>query len=470
MAEHESLNQVVDGGFCSGCGACAYVLGAKMQLNAYGEYLPELPAADDPAGATTPTAEMACPFLRPDLSEDRLAKDRFDDGASHDPYIGYHVATYGGYVREGSFRPSGTSGGMGTWIGVELLKRGMIDGVIHVKPVESRKENGPFFNYAISRTENEIREGAKTRYHVIEISEVMSVVREHPGRYLFIGIPCLCKAVRRLQMIDPVIAERIVFVASLVCGHLKSVNWTLSLGWGMGIRPRKLATFQYRMKGKGIPARAYVFQGTDMAGNTVQKNSAEIVGGKFNAGALMLKACDYCDDVVGEVADITIGDAWLPKFDKDSSGTNLIIVRSKALHKVLLEAGDRGGVQLEAITAKEAADSQVGGFRHRREGLSYRLQKAREQGEWIPGKRVEPGSVKLSKTRRRIYEERLQCARRSREAFKDALEKNDYACYVKTMKTPFGRLRRIELRSSFFRIVCRRIRKLFVLSRGGRRK
>lgn len=461
MAANDSLHQVVDGGYCSGCGACAYVLDAKMHLNAYGEYLPELPEDHDPAGAKTTHAETACPFLRPDLSEDQLAENRFEGEGSHDPYIGYHIATYGGSVKEGSFRESGTSGGMGTWIGVELLKRGLIDGVIHVKPVAVREEEGPFFHYAISRTEKEIREGAKTRYHVIEISEVMSLVREHPGRYLFVGIPCLCKAVRRLQMIDPVIAERIVFVVSLVCGHLKSVNWTLSLGWGMGIHPRKLATFQYRMKGKGIPSRAYVFQGIDLAGDRVQKNSAELVGGKFNAGALMLKACDYCDDVVGEVADLTIGDAWLPKFDKDSRGTNLVIVRSKVLHNVLLEARVRRAIQLEAITAKEAADSQVGGFRHRREGLSYRLQKAREQGEWVPVKRVEPGSVELSKTRTRIYEERRQVARLSRDAFKDALEKNDYAWYVRKTKKHFRRLRRLELRSSFFRILCRRIRKLF---------
>jgi coenzyme F420-reducing hydrogenase beta subunit len=375
-------------------------------------------------------------------------------------------------VKQNDFRTSGTSGGMGTWIGAELLRRGMIDGVIHAKAVDASQTDGAFFKYEISRTEDSIREGAKTRYHVLEMSDVMAEVRERPGRYLFIGVPCFCKAVRRLQKVDSVINERISYVVSLVCGHYKSLNWTRSLAWGAGVHPHDLAAFQYRTKGPDIPARAYVFRATAKDGNTVQKDSAEVVGGKFNAGAMMLNACDYCDDVVGETADLTIGDAWLPQFDINQGGTNLLIVRNREIEDVLKLAKEQDRISLEVISAKEAIDSQSGGFRQRREGLSYRLLKAQKEERWVPVKRIEPGSIALSGARRRIYDERVRCASLSRESFKVALEKDDYGYYTRTMGEAFKRLRTIELRSSFFRILKGRIerilQKLKLKIKGGR--
>jgi coenzyme F420 hydrogenase subunit beta len=460
MSKNISIEQVVSGGYCSGCGACAYQNKTKMQLNAHGEYQPEIYDRESASHAQISKATTSCPFLRPDLNEDVLGKEHFGSVAVHDPYIGYHLSTYGAYVKSGDYRKSGTSGGMGTWIGSELLRRGMIDGVIHAKAVDPNDGDGAFFKYEISLTESAIREGAKTRYHVLEMSEVLAQVREQPGRYLFIGVPCFCKAVRRLQKIDPVIRKRIAYVVSLVCGHYKSLNWTLSLGWGTGVHPNDLSAFQYRTKGIDISSRAYVFRATTRDGRVLQKDSAEVVGGKFNAGAMMLNACDYCDDVVGETADLTIGDAWLPKFDVNQGGTNLLIVRNRAIENLLLEARDSDCIHLEAITAEEATDSQSGGFRQRREGLSYRLLKAKNEGRWAPEKRIEPGSIPLSRVRRSIYDERVRCASLSRNAFKEALDKNDYGYYVKTMEKAFKQLRAIEIRSSFFRILKGRLERI----------
>ena len=64
-------------------------------------------------------------------------------------------------------------------------------------------------------------------------------------------------------------------------------------------------------------------------------DSAEAVGGKFNLGAMMLNACNYCDDVVGETADISIGDAWLPKYSFDWRGKNLLVLRNTVLSELI---------------------------------------------------------------------------------------------------------------------------------------
>lgn len=446
------IKDVVDNNYCVGCGACAYLSRSSMELNRYGEYQPELEqhAAGD-------EVEAACPFLKPELNEDVLANEFFDSQHPKHDGIGTYIQCYGARVCSSEIREAGTSGGVGTWIALALLRQGLIDGVIHAKAVKREDAAAPFFKYAISRSEDAIREGAKTRYHVMEMSGVMEEVRNTPGNYLFIGVPCFSKAVRRLQKLDPVIRERVRYVVSLVCGHYKSVNWTLSLGWSADIDPVDLSAFQYRCKGPGIDARAYVFKAFAKDGRVNQKDSTTVTGGKFNSGAMMLNACDYCDDVVGETADLTIGDAWLSKFAHDPGGTNLLIARSDELHSVLLQGEADKEVELYPISPNEAVRSQSGGFRQRREGLSHRLAKAKQAGRDAPVKRVQPGAIKLSPLRAKIYDLRHECSKLSRELFVEALESNSYEVYEERMSPNFRKLRKLEVVSSFWRAASKRI-------------
>lgn len=431
------LAPVLENDCCSGCGACACVAEATMELDDYGAYRPQAVDAQGPEPPDAARVSEACPFLHPELDEDALAAPRFAEHAKYDASLGHHHRIFAAHTIEGAYREHGTSGGVGTWLGDELLRRDLIDGVIHVKPSERSGPDDAFFRYAISRSAEEVRQGAKTRYHVVEVSRVMEEVRRIPGRYLFVGVPCLCKAVRRLQRLDPIINERIVFAAALICGHLKTVHWTRSLAWGGGIHPDRIDKFQYRTKGPGIPARAYVFRaeaGDGRQPEAAQVDAGRVTGGKWNTCAMMLNACDHCDDVVGETADLTIGDAWLPRFTKDPNGHNLLVARNPTISEVLESAAAQGRLFLDPVSAEEAAASQSGGLRHRREGLSYRLQKEMDAGKWVPTKRVAPGSVAVSEERARIYDARSAYAARSKEAFLEALNADEYEIYEQAMR------------------------------------
>lgn len=443
------LGKIVDFGYCSGCGACTYNSDISMQLNEFGEYIPKFAEGVE----LSPSLDRICPFLSPDLNENFLAEERFGSSATFHPEIGYYRRAFGAFVKEKDFRNKGTSGGIGTWLGVELFKLGLIDGVIHAKRSIRENEDDPFFKYGISKDVQSIREGARTRYHVLEMSDVLEQVKTTPGRYLFIGVPCFCKALRRIQRFDPIISERIPYVISLVCGHYKSMHWSLSLGWAVGIPPDEMSEIDYRIKGPNIPSRSYVFRAKGGMNNVVECESGKVVGGKFNSGAMMLKACEYCDDVVGETADLTIGDAWLPKFDIHNGGTNLLVTRNPEIEEIILKANTEDRIDLREISADEAARSQSGGFRQRREGLAYRLWKAEQDDVWVPEKRVRPERKNIGKLRRKIYDERSRVAAISKLAFKDALANRSYFDYSNSMKKAFGRLRQLEICSSFLRIV-----------------
>ena len=445
-----TIKEVFDGGYCVGCGACAYATNTKMVINKYGEYQPEIIKKGLEAYRANTNIEKVCPFLSPELNENVLGEKFLDGKDNFSDKIGFYNTVLAGHVSEKGFRKNGTSGGTGTWIGAELLRLGHINGVIHVKKSNRKEYSDPFYKYDISRTQKEVLDGAKTKYHVVEVSEVLQLVKDNPGKYLFIGVPCLIKAIRRIQLVDSVIKDSLPFLVSLVCGHFKSINWTLSLGWSKGIHPKELSGFQYRTKGDGIPARKYVFRAHKKE-EVIQQDASKVTGGKFNQGALMLSACNFCDDVVGETADLTIGDAWLPQFEADDNGTNLLIVRNKLIQKVFSDARNEGRMTLVDITEKDAINSQSGGFRQRREGLSHRLSKKQESGEWFPEKRIKPNEFSVSLLRKMIYTNRAEVSQLTRKTFVEALEKDDYSIYQNTVETKIKKLMKLELSSIFFK-------------------
>ncbi|MDX1834872.1 coenzyme F420 hydrogenase/dehydrogenase beta subunit N-terminal domain-containing protein [Escherichia coli] len=63
--------------------------------------------------------------------------------------IGYYHGLFAGYANEGTYRDNGSSGGLTTWLLVELLKNNMIDGVIHVGKSKSSEQ---IYSYTISES------------------------------------------------------------------------------------------------------------------------------------------------------------------------------------------------------------------------------------------------------------------------------------------------------------------------------
>jgi len=452
------LKNVIDNNYCVGCGACAYLSNSKMIINEYGEYIPE----EDVIHVTNEDLSTVCPFLSPDLNEDILSKKLYESTNSYDKELGYYLDTFAAYVKEENFRQNGTSGGTTTWIISELFKRGLVDGVIHVKENNRNNISDPYYKYGISYTLDEIKTSSKTRYHVIEMSKVLSEIKNNGKKYVFVGVPCMIKTIRRLQLIDKNLKDSIPFTISLVCGHMKSINWSLSLSWAAGIHPIDSTKIQYRTKGENIPARAYVYKVEDINKKVIQKDSALVAGGKYNAGALMLKACEYCDDVIGETADLTIGDAWLPKFEADDNGTNLLVVRNKKILEILKDADEKNRIELIQITKDEALKTQTGGYKQRREGLSYRLEREIKKGNWVPTKRIKPNQFSISSSRKKIYNDRSRVTSISRELFKEALEKNNYDSYNNEVTKLTKELRRKEIMNSLPKLLLNKFQRIIL--------
>ena len=411
------IAQVVREGYCVGCGACSISSGGRvrLQLDADGVMRAR---ADDESVLTNPALSATCPFGDAAMNEDRLGDILYPSAAAH-PELGRYLDTWAAHVTDGGFRERGSSGGMGSWILERLLALEEVDAVVHVAEAPAP---GALFAYRISTTMEQVRAGAKSRYYPITLAEVVQQVKARPGRYAFTGVPCFIKAVRLLAKADPEFAPSVAYCIGLVCGHLKSAGFAEFLAWQMGVPPTALSRFDFRVKMPGRAANRYGASAHGAIGGHVidaVAPMAQLYGQDWGMGLFKLKACDYCDDVVAETADLTVGDAWLPRYVQDSGGTNLVIVRHERLRALLTQAKDQGLLHIEPLSPEEAVQSQASGFAHRREGLAFRLARADEAGIWRPLKRVQAATGQ-SKTFIRRHELRIQLARESHAAFLEA--------------------------------------------------
>lgn len=428
---------VIDGGYCIGCGGCAAVANSpiRMQADEFGRL--QAVVGDAAAGASRATVTPVCPFSDAAADETLIATELFAaTDSTFDSRVGWSRGLWAGYVAEGDFRAQGSSGGMGNWLAAELLRRGMVDAVAHVKP----DTDGRLFGFSISRNLEELMRGAKSRYYPIEMSAILRHMRETPGRYALVGVPCFVKAARLQAMQDPVIRERLRFTIALVCGHLKSERFAGMFAWQMGLHPDRVATVDFRVKNDSGRANQYSIRvtGEDGAGAAFDKTrqNKDFFGYLWSHGFFKYRACDYCDDVMGETADVTVGDAWLPAFVNDARGTNIVVARNPDMARIVQDGIADGRLSLNEISVEDAARSQDAGLRHRRLGLSVRSARAIRQGRWVPPKRVLPGSDRLSRRQRWVYVIREMMSERSHRAFRQALAGNDFRIFARIM-TPY---------------------------------
>jgi hypothetical protein len=128
--------------------------------------------------------------------------------------------------------------------------------------------------------------------------------------------------------------------------------------------------------------------------------------GDWGAGFFQSPACDACDDVVAETADVAFGDAWVEPHASEPRGTNVVVVRAPAVLALIEAARADGRLALAPVSADFVAQTQAAGLRHRREGLAYRLTWRWRWRGLQPVKRVAPQAHGLPLRRRLVYRAR----------------------------------------------------------------
>ncbi|MGQ7262231.1 Coenzyme F420 hydrogenase/dehydrogenase, beta subunit C-terminal domain [Vreelandella sp. V005] len=439
---YQALNEnVIINGFCIGC-AVLEQSPFKINMDEYGQYKARL---SKPTGSLEAEVnyEKLCPFGDGSPNETELAKERFESVCNNNIEVGYYNGVFAGHVSEGSFRKLGSSGGMCTWMLNELLEQDLVDYIVHVKSeIEIGDFNSLSFSYQVSESLKDTKLGAKSRYYPIEMSKVLRKIRNSPGRYAVIGLPCFIKSIRLLQKQEPVLEECIKFCVGLVCGHQKSARYAERLAWQVDIDLSELQSIDFRVKDLNQPVNRY---STSVKGNkeekTVQTN--QLIRTDWGGGAFKYKFCDFCDDVFAETANVVLGDTWLSEHVEDSEGTNIVITRNSALNTLVENALNNERLLLDRVSIEQAIKSQDVGLRHRKVGIVHRLDLEQRTTKWVPSKR-EPIKMGIEPNYERKKQKlRMKLRALSHESFSQATNKKELNFYLSQMKPVILKYKRL---------------------------
>ncbi|TCB46547.1 coenzyme F420 hydrogenase [Acinetobacter terrestris] len=372
-----NIDSIVKNNLCTGCGVCISEdksNRAKMVWNNEGFLVPLLDRK-----SSQDEMIKVCPFSLNQKNEDELGdiflKER--DNQYQDK-IGYYYSLYAGYSKE--FRKTSSSGGIATYVFKMLLEYKIVDNLFIVKEVDGE------YAYQFFSNIEEITQISKTRYTPVTLEKLFQEISEIEGTVAVSGVACFVKAIRLKQMYNPKLKEKIKFVVGIICGGLKSKYYTDYLAQEAGC-DSEYSYAQYRVKNEQSYALDYRFSCEEKLNKRIHMVEMRSLGDMWGTGLFKSNACDFCDDVVTELADISLGDAWIDPYNKNGLGNSIIITRTKVAENLIQEGLNEKYLVLERVIEEEILLSQSGSFNHRHKGLLYRIEHASKNGKISPKKR-----------------------------------------------------------------------------------
>ena len=389
------FGKIIANNLCVGCGLCVYSCtdnALKMDWDDNGFLVPQLEKNCNNNGACL----IACPFNpnpEPELfTEDEISNIFLSNTSNSNNQIGRFNAIYAGYSNE--FQYTSSSGGIATYIIDELFDQNKIDFVITVR---NSNQEGNHFEYSIIKSKSDLRITSKTKYFPVTLANALQEIDKIDGKFAIVGVGCFIKAIRIAQYHNPILKEKIVFTIGIICGGIKSRFFTEYLAGKAGVERNNIVSPEFRIKDIKSTANDYYFgckDNTNKQNHTIKMLS---MGDMWGTGLFKANACDFCDDVTTELADISLGDAWLEPYIKDGKGTNVIVTRSKLAQNIILQGLNNNQLSVENLSLDRFLLSQQGSFNHRQKGLATRKRISWVNGYITPPKRnIENANVSFA--------------------------------------------------------------------------
>lgn len=384
------FDSVVKQDMCIGCGACLYSSSNDNLVMSWNKEGFLNPTSETPENESEESLKV-CPFNPfPDKevrTENEIAKIFLNDAPNRHLRVGHYYSTYVGYSNK--YRLTSSSGGMATYLIDQLLNKNIVDAVVTVK-----EGKDSFYEYSVIRSTDELISTSETKYYPVTLGTVINQLKTSNERFAIVGIACFIKSVRLLQFYHPELKEKIKFTIGIICGGVKSKFFAEYLADKSGVSSNQFSKPQFRIKDHNSSASDYSFGCKDTKGelHTIKMKK---VGDMWGSGMFKNNACDFCDDVTTELADISLGDAWLNPYNQDGKGTNVMVTRSKLAEKLINDGIINKELSVDPLDFNQFLSSQQGSFNHRHLALGYRIKLAKKKGLTIPPKRHDKESISL---------------------------------------------------------------------------
>ena len=347
-----TLQEVVDWGLCTGCGACHYACsnGHVQLVNI--ESVGIRPRILSDACADCSQCVSICPGYSVDGD---LATRRSAQHGHMNEDFGVALEIWEGHASDPQMRSRASSGGVLSALATYCLEKENMAFVLHAAMDEAR----PWLNKTVmSRTRSEILARAGSRYAPASPCDSLAQIENSNRPCVFIGKPCDTTAVFKLRDERPALDRNLGLVMTFFCAGTPSTQGTLDLLREFEIDRKFVSHLRYR--GEGWPGPFTVVH--EHGENSLSYDES---WGKLSHYRPL--RCQLCPDGVGRVADISCGDAWNDFNGNGDPGRSLVIVRTERGREILHRAMAADYVRLTRATAADVLAAQPNLLRKRRE-------------------------------------------------------------------------------------------------------
>ena len=345
IQKHISIKVIEDNDLCISCGACTHICPFDNILMKYvnqrGKYDAVVTIEET---CLQCNGEKNCLAVCPSYNTnyDTLAN------ASANNFLGNIENVYNGYSKDEEMRQTSSSGGFIRALVTELLATNKIDGVITITHDEG-------LNYT-PKIIQDIKEMPNSIYHNINYENAITLLKEHEGTFLLLGLPCQITSIEKLLLKKKFrpLQEKIYAKVALICGYTFERT---NMEFFAHANRFDLNTISYREHGRYRKTRitnnktSILFDVYNPVSIKERVNNS-IMFDKF----MPQKHCLYCVDHMGYCADIVVGDAWQSRYSTDKVGTNLIIART--------EGGDKIISSLKSFSLDEGFKDEIEASQH----------------------------------------------------------------------------------------------------------
>lgn len=374
---------VIDADLCTHCGTCVGLSKGRLQMQS-------TPAGPLPVKVNeekinlSPLAYEACPGKGISYPESYV---KFFGELPKNWLIGPYRRVFVGYSSVPDIRRGGASGGVITQTLVYMLKQGEIDGAIVVRQGEPKPWQA---EPIIARSADDILASSQSVYVPVPVNTLLPDMKSFDGELAYVGLPDQVASLRQLQrtgyqgtrkvklIIGPYVGTSLYFGAVesyLRSNGIRNLEEVTELRYREGEWPGYL---QVRTQ-SGRVLRAKKFYYNYLIPFYITRSSLLSV------------------DFTNELTDISVGDAWNPRYEAQGGGFSVIIARSKKGEDLLTEMQQKGVLKLEEIELEEALSMHAHMLDFKKRGAFIRMQWRKTWGRRAPDYGYRPTSIPLSR-------------------------------------------------------------------------
>jgi coenzyme F420 hydrogenase subunit beta len=347
---------VVKRNLCLECGACESMCPVNC-ISTPRKNLVYTPTVDHSKCTNCGICLKSCPGFEVDFN--KLSKE-FLEGVSNWK-IGTYYKTYLGFSKNSNIRKESSSGGIITSICSYLLNSKKVDGVVVVKG-KDKITNEVF----IAKNEKELLDSLQSKYLPTPICLSFKDIINSNKKYVFVGSPCHIHSLRKVSLFNKKLRENIYLTISHFCEYNPDPHYLKFIAEKTSIDFSKIKKIKFR---EGNWPGNLVFYKNDGSPVSPFKKLFYPVTIPF-----IRKRCLLCVDHTGELADISVGDAWSLGLSGEKGGWSVFLSRNSKADKIITEAS-KNYIKFNEISYKKIIKSQQKPLEIKKNG--YILRKAK---------------------------------------------------------------------------------------------